>query len=128
MFDDDGDRWSADSEVSTLFPKETWYTNVHAFLSSVYELYKLSEHCHFGELKDEYIWDWTVIRLRDKSLSEKLQLKGKLTLTRAISMARSHKNSEQSESKLEEFTFSQQNRGTERKNSSGRQRKGQSDI
>lgn len=61
-----------------------------------------------------------MIGLRDKSLSEKLQLQGTLMLTRAIKMACSHKliknqNAEQSESKLEEVKFSQQNRGRGRK-------------
>lgn len=61
-----------------------------------------------------------MIGLRDKSLSEKLQLQGALTLTRAIKMARSHEliknqNAEQSEIKLEEVKFSQQNRGRVRK-------------
>ncbi|KAL1279202.1 hypothetical protein QQF64_025875 [Cirrhinus molitorella] len=100
---------------------------VEAFVRGLYEL---SEHCDFGELKDEYIRDRIVIGLRDKSLSEKLQLQGTLTLTRAIEMARSHEliktqNAEQSESKLEEVKFSQQKCGRGKKMSTDRQRKGQ---
>lgn len=100
---------------------------VEAFVRGLYEL---SEHCNFGQLKDEYIRDRIVIRLRDKSLSEKLQLQGTLTLARAIEMARSHEliknqNSQQSETKLEEVKFSQRNRGRGMQNRADSQRKGQ---
>ena len=38
---------------------------VEAFVRGLYEL---SEHCNFGELKDEYIRDRVVIGLKDKSV------------------------------------------------------------
>ena len=38
-------------------------------------LYCLSEHCQYGELRDEMIRDRIVVGLRDSGLSEKLNLK-----------------------------------------------------
>ena len=47
------------------------------------DVYALAEHCNFGTLHDELIRDRIVVGIRDKALSEKLQLEAKLTLERA---------------------------------------------
>ena len=57
---------------------ETFITDLHC----------LAEHCEFGVLKDELIRDRIVVGLRDKKLSEKLQLDSKLTLEKAVTQAR----------------------------------------
>ena len=44
------------------------------------DLYILAEHCNFGTLHDELISDRIVVGVRDKALSEKLQLEAELTL------------------------------------------------
>ena len=48
------------------------------------DLYCLCEHCDFGTLKEELIRDRIVVGLRDRKLSEKLQLDAQLTLEKAI--------------------------------------------
>ena len=57
---------------------ETFITDLHC----------LAEHCEFGVLKDELIRDKIVVGLKDKKLSEKLQLDSKLTLEKAVTQAR----------------------------------------
>ena len=57
---------------------ETFITDLHC----------LAKHCEFGVLKDERIRDRIVVGLRDKKLSEKLQLDSKLTLEKAVTQAR----------------------------------------
>ena len=57
---------------------ETFITDLHC----------LAEHCEFGVLKDELIRDRIVVGLKDKKLSEKLQLDSKLTLEKAVTQAR----------------------------------------
>ncbi|CAL9693588.1 unnamed protein product [Knipowitschia caucasica] len=59
--------------------------SVEAF---VRELYKLAEHCDFGQTKDEQIRDRIVIGIADGEVSQKLQLEPDLTLEKAISIAR----------------------------------------
>ncbi|XP_064475528.1 uncharacterized protein K02A2.6-like [Ornithodoros turicata] len=54
----------------------------------VKELHSLAEFCDFGPLKDELIRDRIVVGLRDRALSERLQLDASLTLEKAVSMAR----------------------------------------
>ncbi|XP_028514411.1 uncharacterized protein K02A2.6 [Exaiptasia diaphana] len=51
-------------------------------------LYSLSEHCEFGDLRKQLIRDRIVVGLADAKLSEKLQLDSKLTLEKAIEIAR----------------------------------------
>ena len=51
------------------------------------DLYCLCDHCDFGTLKEELIKDRIVVGLRDRKLSEKLQLDTQLTLEKAISLA-----------------------------------------
>ena len=53
-------------------------------------LYALSEHCSYGALKDELIRDRIVVGVCDRQLAEKMQLDEKLTLEKAIKMARQH--------------------------------------
>ena len=47
----------------------------------------LSEHCQYGNLREEMIQDRIVVRFRDSSLSEKLQLAANLTLEKALAFA-----------------------------------------
>ena len=52
--------------------------------SLITDLYTLAEFCVFGDLHDELIRDRTVVGIRDKNLSERLQLESELTLSKAI--------------------------------------------
>ena len=52
------------------------------------DLFTLAQHCNYGNLHDEMVRDRIVVRLKDKSLSEKLQLEAELTLENAINQAR----------------------------------------
>ena len=52
------------------------------------DLHCLVEHCEFGLFKDEVIRDRIAVGLKEKKLSEKLQLNSKLTLEKAITQAR----------------------------------------
>ena len=51
-------------------------------------LYKLSEFCEFGALREDLIRDRIVVGLQDTRLSEKLQLDGDLSLEKAVRTAR----------------------------------------
>lgn len=51
-------------------------------------VHKLAEYCKFGTLRDELIRDRIVVGIRDVTLSEKLQLDAKLTLTKAVNLVR----------------------------------------
>lgn len=51
-------------------------------------LYSLAEHCEYGTLHDELVRDKIVVGIRDKNLSEKLQLDSELTLSKAIEKVR----------------------------------------
>lgn len=51
-------------------------------------LYCLAEHCGYGALHDEMIRDRLVVGLRDRKLSEQLQMDAELTLDRAVTRAR----------------------------------------
>ena len=46
-------------------------------------LYSLAEHCEYGEMKDETIRDHIVVGIRDRPISEQLQLDAELTLEKA---------------------------------------------
>ena len=59
--------------------------SVDQFITS---LYTLSEHCDYGDLKDQLIRDRIVVGLRDAKISEKLQLDPALTLLKAVTQAR----------------------------------------
>ncbi len=51
-------------------------------------LYSLSENCTYGDLRDEMIRDRIVVGIRDKTLSERLQLDPDLTLEKAKKLVR----------------------------------------
>ncbi|GBM37649.1 hypothetical protein AVEN_132093-1 [Araneus ventricosus] len=59
--------------------------SVNTFITA---LYTLSEHCEYGVLHDELIRDRIVVGIRDKNLSEKLQLDADLTLPKVIERVR----------------------------------------
>ena len=61
---------------------------VDAFIT---DLHTLAQHCSYGALHDEMIRDRIVVGLRDKALSEKLQLESHLTLEKAVNQARQKK-------------------------------------
>lgn len=52
------------------------------------DLYCLAEYCEFGTLRDDLIRDRIVVGIKDKKLSEQLQLDSKLTLEKAITKTR----------------------------------------
>jgi hypothetical protein len=51
-------------------------------------LHTLSEHCGYGDMRDQLIRDFIVVGIRDDKLSEKMQLDPDLTLEKAISLAK----------------------------------------
>ena len=51
-------------------------------------LYNLAEDCAYDELKDQMIWDRIVVGIRDRALSEKLQIDPDLTLEKAKTQVR----------------------------------------
>ena len=55
---------------------------------SITDLHCLAKYCEFGVLKDQLIRDRIVVGLKNKKLSEKLQLDPELTLQKAIAQAR----------------------------------------
>ncbi|GBO26978.1 hypothetical protein AVEN_29996-1 [Araneus ventricosus] len=59
--------------------------SVNTFITA---FYTLSEHYEYGVLHDKLIRDRIVVGIRDKYLSEKLQLDADLTLTKAIERVR----------------------------------------
>ena len=56
--------------------------------SFITDLHCLAKYCEFGVLKDQLIRDRIVVGLRNKKLSEKLQLDPDLTLAKAMAQAR----------------------------------------
>ena len=56
--------------------------------SFITDLYTLAEFCVFGDLHDELIRGRIVVGIRDKNLSERLQLESELTLSKAINAVR----------------------------------------
>lgn len=63
-------------------------------------LYSLAEHCQYGALKDELIRDRIVVGVRERKLAEKLQLDDKLTLEKAVLMARQQEAVKQQQNEL----------------------------
>lgn len=59
--------------------------SAESFITSVHTL---AENCKFGALRDELIRDRIVVGIRDKKLSERLQLDSTLTLKSAITTVR----------------------------------------
>ena len=66
--------------------------------SFITALYSLVEYCGYRELRDEMIWDRIVVGIRDRALSEKLQLDPDLTLDRAVNAVRQSKAVKQQQS------------------------------
>jgi len=54
----------------------------------ILDLYRLSEHCEYGTLREEMIRDRIVVGLRNATLSEKLQMDSELTLEKATRAVR----------------------------------------
>ena len=52
------------------------------------DLYTLAEHCDYGALYNEMIRDRIVVGIRNRALSEKMQLDSKLTLDSAVMQVR----------------------------------------
>ena len=80
------DKWDEFFKVrrNTIFERvqfnrrvQTENESVEQFITS---LYNLAENCSYGDLKEELIRDRIVVGIRDKSLSERLQMDEKLTL------------------------------------------------
>ena len=70
---------------------------VDAFITT---LYKLSEHCNYGDLRNEMIRDRIVVGIRDARLSERLQLDHKLTLDGAVTAVRQSEQVKQQQTVL----------------------------
>ena len=51
-------------------------------------LYSLADNCDYGEFRDQMIRDRLVVRIRDNSLSERLQMDAELTLEKAMKTIR----------------------------------------
>jgi len=66
------------------------------------DLYCLAEYCEFGTLRDDLMRDGIVVRIKDKKLSEQVQLDSKLTLEKDITKTR------QSETVKRQQTFLQE--------------------
>ena len=71
------------SQVQQTFPTAWW--TLELFITS---LYNLAADCNFGELKDELICARIVVRIRDASLSERLQMDLELKLEKAKTVIR----------------------------------------
>lgn len=56
--------------------------------SFITAVHKQADYCKFGALRDELIRDRIVVGIRDATLSEKLQMDAKLTLTTAVTRVR----------------------------------------
>ena len=70
------------------------------------DLYCLAEHCSFGTLKDEMIRDKIVVGIKDKALSQKLQLDAELTLEKAVTRVRQYEKVKKEQSILSEASGS----------------------
>ncbi|UYV83878.1 hypothetical protein LAZ67_X000489 [Cordylochernes scorpioides] len=63
-------------------------------------LHSLDEHCNFGMLHDELIRDRIVVGVRDRALSERMQLDTDLTLVKATLMAKQLESVKEQQSSL----------------------------
>ena len=66
----------------------------------IIDLYSLAEHCQYGRLHNEMVWDRIVVGIKDSKLSEKLQMHNELTLEKTISLARNHESVKQQQSTI----------------------------
>ena len=66
------------------------------------DLYCLAEYCEFGTLRDDLIRDRIVVGIKDKKLSEQLQLDSKLTLEKAITKTRQSETVKKQQTVLQE--------------------------
>ena len=69
--------------------------------SFITDLYGLARYCNFGAWKDELIRDPIVVGLRNRDLSERLQLDPKLTLEKATNLARQRESVKNQQSILD---------------------------
>ncbi|UYV83981.1 hypothetical protein LAZ67_X000778 [Cordylochernes scorpioides] len=81
------------------FEKEEEATKIDSILKAIQEdrepvdefitsLYKLADSCEFEGLHEQLIRDRIVVGVRDKALSERMQLDSELTLEKAVKMVR----------------------------------------
>ena len=54
----------------------------------IVDLYRLAHHCDYGALHDELVRDHIVVGIRDRKVSERLQMEATLTLDAEVTMAR----------------------------------------
>ena len=79
--------------------------SVEQFITS---LYVLAENCAYGELKSEMIRDRIVVGIRDKALSERLQLDPDLTLDSAKSKVRQREAVHEQQTVLQQSTIKEE--------------------
>ncbi|UYV79219.1 hypothetical protein LAZ67_17001575 [Cordylochernes scorpioides] len=77
---------------------------VDEFITS---LYKLADSCEFEGLHEQLIRDRIVVGVRDKALSERMQLDSELTLEKAVKMVRQQEAVRQQQVDLQRTTTSQ---------------------
>lgn len=62
--------------------------------SFITALYTVSEHCEYGQMRNDLIRDHIVLGIRDGDLSKKMQIVAELTLAKAIQMVRTYESVE----------------------------------
>ena len=89
---------------NTIFERDQFNKQIHLDSESVNTfltaLYTLAEHCKYGDLHDELIHDRVVVGIRDKNLSEKLQLDVDLMLTKIIEKVKLSEVAKEQQEKL----------------------------
>ena len=80
------------NRCNLVFERAKFNTRVQGQNESVEDfnnsLYVMAQHLQYGELKDELIRDRIIIGIKDKKLSEKLQMQSKLDLSSTVSQCR----------------------------------------
>jgi plasmid maintenance system antidote protein VapI len=61
----------------------------------------LAQYCDFADLKEEMLRDRIVVGVKNRKLSEKLQLNTKLTLDTAVTMVRQFESVQKQELELQ---------------------------
>jgi len=69
-------------------------------------LYSQVDKCRYGNLRDEIMRDRIVVGIKDKYLSEKLQLDSELTLERAVNQVRNAELVKLQQKELQESHYS----------------------